>query len=259
MENNHKLTLYITYYLARFDKVALHNLGYKNWESAFVDISNKLGVKKHSVRNWRDEFDPLFGFRAGWYQRPMSPSRINVALAFENLEESEIRAIIEDILTGEIRNNLENLNHLLAIASEKSDEQRKSTFILRGPTGRKAEQVFIEYHSINSLPMAGELIDTRDLGCGYDFEINSSNKRYFIEVKGLASNQGGILFTNKEWEIAKNERENYIVCLISNINNTPNITFINDPFSKLNPKKNIIQTVQVQWSVSNNELQSLND
>lgn len=259
MENNHKLTLYVTYYLARFDTIALDKLGYKNWESAFLDISIKLNVKKHTVRNWRDEFDPLFGHRAGWYQRPMSPSRTNVALALENLEEPEIRAIIEDILSGNIESDTENLNQLLSVANDSSDNESNSSFILRGPTGRKAEQFFIEYHSNNQLPIAGELIDTRDLGCGYDFEIKFATNRHFIEVKGLAKNVGGILFTNKEWEKAKLEREKYTICLVSNINESPEISFINDPFSKLNPKKNIIQTVQVQWSVSNNELQRIND
>lgn len=259
MENNHKLTLFVTYYLARFDKIALKNLGYKNWETSFIDISKKLNVKKHSVRNWRDEFDPLFGYRAGWYQRPMSPSRTNVALALENLDEPEIRAIVEDILLGKIENDTENLSHLLSVADEGSDNEKKSIFILRGPTGKKAEQFFIEHYRINKLPLEGELIDTRDLGCGYDFELNSNNTQHFIEVKGLASNIGGILFTNKEWEKAKLEREKYTVCLVSNINESPEISFINDPFSKLNPRKSIIRTVEVQWSVSNNELLKTND
>jgi hypothetical protein len=259
MENNHKLTLYVAYYLARFDKIAVKNLGYKNWESSFLDISTKLDVKKHSVRNWRDEFDPLFGYRAGWYQRPMSPSRTNVALALENLDEPEIRAIVEEILSGKIESDKENLNHLLSIADENSDKDRNSSFILRGPTGKKAEQFFIEYHRINNSPIEGELNDTRDLGCGYDFEIKSESNQHFIEVKGLASNIGGLLFTNKEWETAKRERTKYTVCLVSNINEHPEISFINDPFSKLNPRKNIIQTVQVQWSISNNELRGIND
>ena len=259
MENNHKLTLYVAYYLARFDKIALKNLGYKNWKSSFLDISNKLDVKKHSVRNWRDEFDPLFGYRAGWHQRPMSPSRTSVALALENLDEPDIRTIVEDILSGKIESDEENLNHLLSIADENLKKDKNSSFILRGPTGKKAEQFFIEYHRINNSPVSGELIDTRDLGCGYDFEIKSESGQHFIEVKGLANNIGELLFTNKEWKTAKQERTKYTVCLVSNINESPEIVFINNPFSKLNPRKNIIQTIQVQWSVSNNELQGIND
>lgn len=254
MEENHKLALYVTNYLARFDKVALENLGFKNWETAFSRISDKLHVKKHSVRNWRDEFDPLFGYRAGWYQRPMSPSRANVALALEGLDESEIRTIVEDILSGKIENDTVNLNQLLKIADEISDNEKKSYFILRGPTGKKAEQFFIEQHRKSNLPFNGELRDTRDLGCGYDFEIKSSTELYFIEVKGLSSERGGILFTNKEWETAKKYKENYVIALVSNIDDSPEIRFISNPAETLNPKRNMITTIQTQWSVSNTEL-----
>ena len=64
------------------------------------------------------------------------------------------------------------------------------------------------------MPVAGELIDSRDLGCGYDFEIKSKSYQHFIEVKGLASNIGGLLFTNKEWETAKRERSDiqFVLC-----------------------------------------------
>ena len=259
MENNRKLGLYVSYYLARFDKKAYKNLGYGNQRETHKKIGELLDVKQQTIQNWRDEFDPLFGHRAGWYQREMNPSRTNVALALENLDEPEIRAIVEDILSGEIQNDSENSNILTSITDDNSKELKKSTFILRGPTGTKAEQFFIEYHRNNNLPLKGELTDTRDFGCGYDFEIISETSRHFIEVKGLTNNIGGILFTNKEWEMAKQEREKYTVCLVSNINESPEISFINDTFTKLNPKKNIIQTVQVQWSVSNNALRSIND
>lgn len=168
------------------------------------------------------------------------------------MEEFDIRQIAVEIING-------NKIDLPEIDNSENEVITNPIFILRGPTGKKAEQFFIEYHRLNILPVAGELIDSRDLGCGYDFEIKSKSYQHFIEVKGLASNIGGLLFTNKEWETAKRERSRYTVCIVSNIYDSPEISFINDPFSKLNPKKNIIQTVQVQWSVSNNELQGIND
>jgi len=54
MELNHKLALYISYYLYRFNEEGLNNLGYSTWEKAFVNIAEKLNVKKHSIKNWRD-------------------------------------------------------------------------------------------------------------------------------------------------------------------------------------------------------------
>lgn len=249
---NKEQAIVVSYYLSRFNDDAVNNLGYKTWKDAFDDLSDKLQINKHTIKNWRDEFDPFHGHRAGWHQRQPRKTISNIISQFEQLEEFDIRQIAVEIING-------NKIDLPEINNSENEVITNPIFILRGPTGKKAEQFFIEYHRLNNLPVAGELIDSRDLGCGYDFEIKSKSYQHFIEVKGLASNMGGLLFTNKEWETAKRERSRYTVCIVSNINDSPEISFINDPFSKLNPKKNIIQTVQVQWSVSNNELQGIND
>lgn len=249
---NKEQAIVVSYYLSRFNDDAVNNLGYKTWKDAFDDLSDKLQINKHTIKNWRDEFDPFHGHRAGWHQRQPRKTISNIISQFEQLEEFDIRQIAVEIING-------NKIDLPEIDNSENEVITNPIFILRGPTGKKAEQFFIEYHRLNNFPVAGELIDSRDLGCGYDFEIKSKLYQHFIEVKGLASNIGGLLFTNKEWETAKRERSRYTVCIVSNINDSPEIFFINDPFSKLNPKKNIIQTVQVQWSVSNNELQGIND
>jgi hypothetical protein len=254
MEESHKLTLYISYYLSRFNELGFNKLGYSTWNETFDDIAQKLNVKKHSVKNWRDEFDPIHGHRAGWHQRPMSPSRVRVVRALEGLEEKEIRNIVVDILNGSIKEDPDNLEELLKVVSNRNKKEG-SKFILRGPTGRKAEEFFIEYHKNHSEPASGSLFDTRDKGCGYDFEIKNS-ETYYIEVKGLAEESGGVLFTNKEWEVAKQAQDKYYLVLVSKINTAPEISFIRNPASVLNPRKNIVTTIQIQWSVSANELQN---
>ena len=100
MEQNHQRALYIAYYLSRFDKKALKNLNYATWTEAFNDIAFKMKVQKNSVKNWRDEFDPLFGHRAGWHNRPMAPSRNAIAEEMENLGEEDIWKIVIKILNG---------------------------------------------------------------------------------------------------------------------------------------------------------------
>ncbi|MDX1285317.1 MAG: DUF3883 domain-containing protein [Draconibacterium sp.] len=249
---NNEQAIVVSYYLSRFNDEGVNNLGYKTWKDAFDDLSDKLQINKHTIKNWRDEFDPFHGHRAGWHQRQPRKTISNIISQLEQLEEFDIRQIAVEIING-------NKIDLPEIDNSENEVITNPIFILRGPTGKKAEQFFIEYHRINNYPIAGELIDTRELGCGYDFVIKSESGQHFIEVKGLARNIGGLLFTNKEWETAKKERTKYTVCLVSNINESPEISFINDPFSKLNPRKNIIKTVQVQWSVSNNELQEIND
>lgn len=256
MENNHKLALYVSYYLARFNNEALKNLGYRTWNNAFDDIAEKLQVNGHSVKNWRDEFDPLFGHRAGWYQRAMIPSRVRIVQALENLDEYQIRELVKDIISGKIKNEPDQEEQLTSIVSDVRDKNSNKKFILRGPTGKAAENFFVQYYASTKKPVQGELIDCRDLGCGYDFIIKSKDE-YYIEVKGLAEIAGGILFTDKEWRIAKEKNSLYFLCLVSNIGDVPSVKFIENPAKKLIPKKNICTTIQINWSVSENELSKI--
>lgn len=103
MEQKHQQSLYIAYYLARFDKKALKVLNYSTWTEAFNDIAYKMDVQKHSVKNWRDEFDPLFGHRAGWHKRAMAPSRIQVVEEMKDLKEEEIRKMVLKILNNNFK------------------------------------------------------------------------------------------------------------------------------------------------------------
>lgn len=258
MENSHKLTLYISYYLSRFNNEALTNLKYTTWNNAFEDIGKKLLVKPHSVKNWRDEFDPLFGHRAGWHQRPMSPSRVKVAQALEDLNEFQIRGIVNDILTGKIKEEPEETEQLLSIVTGDTKEKKSRKFILRAPTGKSAENYFIQYYNKTFIPKKGALIDCRDLGCGYDFKIVSNNSETYVEVKGLADISGGVLFTDKEWQAARDKGKDFFLCIVKNINQDPKINFIQNPAARINPKKNIYTTIQINWSVTENELNNLN-
>lgn len=125
---------------------------------------------------------------------------------------------------------------------------------MRGPTGKAAESFFLEYFKNNALPVAGKIIDSRDFGCGYDFEIRDGEQSYFIEVKGLASTEGGILFTNKEWQTALKHGEKYYLVIVKNLSATPKLVIIQNPASKMKPKKNIYTTIQVSWNVSGKNL-----
>jgi hypothetical protein len=259
MDKNHKLALYVSYYLSRFNDEGLTNLGYSTWNEAYSDIADKLQVNKHSVKNWRDEFDPIHGHRAGWYQRPMIASRAKVCQALENLDEQSVREIVVDILTGKIKEDADQEKQLLSIPSVEQEESSPKQFILRAPTGRKAEKYFIEYFEKNKKPINGDLIDCRDLGVGYDFRIEADDKNYFVEVKGISDFSGGVLFTNKEWSTARNEGDSYFLCIVSNLNEKIEINFIQNPFEKLNAKKNIYTSIQINWSVTANQLAEIND
>lgn len=258
METNHKLALYVAYYLSRFDKIAYQNMGYGKQQPTHKRIGELLGVNPYTIQNWRDQFDPIHGNRKGWHQREMTQSRLNVVRALADLNESEVKSIVDEILSGKIEDEPALKSQLTSIVANERKEKVDKKFVIRTPTGDAAELFFIQYYKKTSKPVQGNLVDCRHLGCGFDFRIDSTNFQIYVEVKGLADFSGGVLFTDKEWQVAKEKKENYFLCIVKNINQNSEINFIQNPASKINPKKNIYTTIQINWSVTENDLNNLN-
>ncbi len=259
---NNKFAVIIAYYLARFNKQALQTLGYKSFNSAFEQIAATLNVKKNYVKLRRDEFDFIYPWRNGW-QRPMHRQILRTIEAFQDSEEQDVREVVLEILNNNNFAKTEDGELLASIISDnittnKKGKIRKSYYVLRGPTGRMAEDHFIKYFNKNKFPVSGILIDKREFGVGYDFEVVSS-KRIYIEVKGLQETLGGILFTNKEWAKAQKEKNDYYLVIVKTLKGKPSITVLKNPASMLKPKKGIYSTVHVQWSVSAKQLQSISN
>src|SRR5260221_6063291 len=57
-------------YLSKYDSLGLKKLGFGSFVEAFNVIGYALGSKPASIKNYRDEFDPLFpNRRKGWHKR----------------------------------------------------------------------------------------------------------------------------------------------------------------------------------------------
>ena len=69
-------SLTVAYYLSRFNKDALIELGYSKYTAAFEGLGKVMQQKPSTLKNMRDEFDPYFdNGRKGWYQKPLVGSR----------------------------------------------------------------------------------------------------------------------------------------------------------------------------------------
>lgn len=255
MENSHKLCLYVSYYLSRFDKIAYQNLGYGNKSETHARIGEIMNINPPTIRNWRDEFDPYFGHRLGWHQIRLRPVMGSIIEALQYMEESDVKELVLEILNGKYEQNEESLINLLSVIPPESGVSKSREFILRAPTGRKAEEYFIEHFKINKLPRSGELIDTRDFGVGYDFKVIFEENEYYLEIKGIAELGGGVLFTGTEWNVAKQKGDSYFLIIISDINNTPEINFIQNPAKRLSPKISIVRPIQTNWTVSKKQIE----
>jgi hypothetical protein len=247
MKESNYLSMVVAYYLSKFNEKAYEELGLGNRTESHKAIGNILDVNENTVKNMRDEFDPLHDNpRSGWHQRPLRPSRQQIVEQYQDLEEEELRDLVIEILEKKSILGDKDGNDSIEIIDEKNSEP---LFIVRGPTGRKAEEIFVRYHSTHSLPIPGNLVDMRDYGCGYDYEILGENKA-FVEVKGLDGEFGGISFTSKEWDTAKKEGDKYFLVLVKNISENPKIEIINNPYKSLSPKKYIYKTVQIRWNLA---------
>ena len=59
-------------YLSKYDSLGLRRLGFGTFAEAFNVIGYALGAQPASIKNYRDEFDPLFpNRRKGWHERPI--------------------------------------------------------------------------------------------------------------------------------------------------------------------------------------------
>lgn len=256
--NSNQLAIIVAFYLSKFNKEGLRNLGFKNDSDAFESVARILGIKKNYVKFRRDEFDPIHPWRKGW-QRAMDNRIIKAIEALQDLEEADFREIVLGILYNEKYRDSEEVKQIISLLQANNDGKIAiGKFVLRAPTGRAAEEYFQKYYSIHKKPVEGNLIDCRDLGIGYDFRIENSLGDQFVEVKGISEFTGGVLFTNKEWATAKECGEKYFLCIISNIRKNANIIFIQNPVEKLQAKKNIYTSIQISWSVTQSQLAYLN-
>ncbi|WP_415712695.1 DUF3883 domain-containing protein [Maridesulfovibrio sp.] len=245
MTPQNQLALVVAYYLSRFDRRAYAALGYGSQSKTHNAIAEAIGAKPATISNMRDEFDPAFDNpRQGWHKRDMHPTRKKLIELFQDTSEESMLAMVQGIIEDRGFELPQGV-----IAEIEAPAADKSVFVPRGPTGRKAEEYFIENWKSLPLPASEAVIDTRDQGCGYDFLLDS-DLRIAVEVKGLSGNDGGISFTDKEWETAKKMQDNYFLLVVRNVDELPRPQVICNPYEKLKPQQQLRTTVQVSWNVS---------
>ena len=99
MSDASRLALILAFYLSKFDAAALSALSNGTFQEAFSDIGQRFGVNPKSVKNKRDDFDPVFGNpRAGWHQRPLGPSRLKALYLLNNLSFDALTGFVRDLL-----------------------------------------------------------------------------------------------------------------------------------------------------------------
>ncbi len=111
----------------------------------------------------------------------------------------------------------------------------------------------MEWFEEGKTPFRGMIEDRREDGCGYDFLIRDGDAERFVEVKGVADREGGVLFTDKEWQTAQDNTE-YNLVLFVNLRETPELRVFSNPSLLLAPRRTVNLSVRISWQVSAKQL-----
>lgn len=230
-------------FLSRFDKRALDYFGFTSFRQAYNVLGLTIGYIPKSIQNYRDEFDPYFpNSRKGWRNRNLRDYCKQLMDATSDMSFDEFSNLIKYFLGEGIVDEKD-------IVKERRKISREYT-ANRLITGKAAEEYFVmNYQSINEFENY-ELMNTTQLGCGFDFKLSLAQNHYYVEVKGLNTKTGSILMTEKEHNVADDLRELYCLFIVSNFRENPEHHFYFNPLytSRLEFKRQEEQITRVSYS-----------
>jgi len=234
-------------YLSKYDAAGLKKLGFESFAEAYNVVGYALGSKPASVKNYRDEFDPLFSNRRkGWHKRPRRDYCVNVFEEYKGLDLATFTGLIQSFV-GYDENALSELH----AKGKKGDTE--SFFAKRLITGLAAEQYFESVQCNLSEFKGYELENTTRLGCGYDFRLSVHGREDFlaVEVKGLRERVGNLGLTPKEYQAAGALTDRFFLFVVKNFRESPFHEIYQNPLSgTLRFKRTERVLIQVSWSTS---------
>ncbi len=198
------------FYLSKFDTAGLRALGLNNFSEAFNIIGFALGASPASIKNYRDEFDPLFpNSRQGWHKRAMRAHCKAVLDQHGSLQIEAFSRLIKSVIYKD---------HDIGLLVDDADKALGETnsFAKRLITGQAAKNYFsLNYRGINLFD-GFELEDATMHGCGSDFRLASPKTFYAVEVKGMKEASGNISMTAKEYFVASMLKDRYFLVVVKN-------------------------------------------
>jgi hypothetical protein len=233
--------LIVGYAMSRLDRTYLTARQLNTWKQAYAQAGSLLRVAPASLKNLRDEFDPVHGnARRGWTNRPMRPNRQRVMGELCEVSNAALLEMVDAILMGDpdaVQDVVKPLSRPTARIHNVAERLR---------TGRLAEAFFREHCLEIAGVLESRLLDHRELFLGYDFGILSRAK-IAIEVKGIKQARGAIAFTDREWKEATLRRQDYWLVVVGNLATKPVAKLIPDPTATLHVKCHYQTTIAATW------------
>ncbi|MGP8175470.1 MAG: DUF3883 domain-containing protein [Terracidiphilus sp.] len=231
-------------YLSKYGSPGLKQLGFRTYAEAYNVVGYALGSRPLSIKNYRDEFDPLFpNPRKGWHKREIREYCKKVLDEYEDLDFGSFTGLIKSFVGYDE-------NALSVVQSRDEREERASGFANRLITGLAAERYFESVHSTLPEFRGCAIENTTQLGCGYDFKLCREKSKDFlaVEVKGIRQRVGSISLTPREYEVATELRDRFYLFVVKNFQKTPyHELFLNPVAGKLQFTRTERVLIQVSW------------
>lgn len=228
----------IGYGLAKFDLSFSKEFGFAT-KTAFCDFLVDIGLAKttRAVLNRQDSFDPYFdNGRKGWFQRNQ---REHIKLFIDSLFGDEDVKAFANI----VKMYIHNIDQNITLTTKSISPITISRFKQLQETGKEAEFYFM--NNYQSVPMFehSTLEDARLWGDGYDFQLQKGNRYFLAEIKGVREQSGSVRLTVNEFNKAVEFAEDFFLVVVSNLNNTPKLNYIQNPIGKVDLRCQETQTI----------------
>lgn len=236
-------------FLAKFDREALAYLGFESFTEAFNALGLGIGARPASIKNYRDEFDPVFpNPRQGWHKREMRDHCKETLQVYGELDLDALGQIVKIFFFPEA----DLTTHpALAKTLRAHEPDPHSSFAQRLETGQAAEQYFLRNVTKMTEFDGCAIVDTTRWGCGFDFMLTQPRNENFlaVEVKGLSRRSGSIRMTALEYDVAETLAQNYFLVVVYNFFELPSHVLYQGPFAtKLDFKRSERREIQISWS-----------
>lgn len=228
-------------FLSKFDAEGLTALGFETFKEAFNVLGLAINTKSASIKNYRDELDPLFpNTRVGWHKRKLREHCQKIYEEYRKYDLEEMSSLVASI-TG----------CGLILDQEDIADDKAESFAKRLATGRAAENFFLKNYRSELHFSNLDVVDVTQTGCGYDFRLQHESQTSFsaVEVKGVRLNKGNVALTSKEHVVAGILGKKYYLYVVKNFEDVPYAVSFCDPLrSGLSFIRRERKLIQVSWN-----------
>ncbi|MBN4047001.1 DUF3883 domain-containing protein [bacterium AH-315-P13] len=239
---NYEILNLLGYGLSKFNNNFIKEFGFttkSNFYNYFVDIG--IVETGSVVKNRMDLFDPFFptNGRRGWWQK--GDTYIHRKHLIDSLFGNEKVKGYSDIVKLFLRDKYKIKEFFIDIKPIV-----KSRFKKLQETGLEAELYFINNYNSIEIFKNGKLEDARLYGDGYDFQISVNKNLYLAEIKGIREKKGRFRLTEKEFKRASEFKNDYIITLVLNLNDSPVFLTVENPIKNLKFEEKIVNSREIK-------------